>query len=320
MLPTQRTALVAMTRWSMICIGLGAAGPQRVDDALDVLLVHDEVVGAGALGQDPVGGAGRVVERHRHARPGDRGRAGGELEAARPALRGGDPPVGRAGVLRWPGPPRRAAARPARVSVSACCCSARIRSPRSPRVPPELSAAGGAGAGDEQHPGAANASGVASRQSARTGRPPRWVGRTGRDRSTGADHRRRGARGAREHAHDYANRRTAPARGARGSPSRGRVSPTRTPADGPRSSSGAQVPHPPPQRLRPARGHAPGRPDRLAALAGPGDGGLLRARPALGGDYYVTQTDYPIGAIGLWNMAIGFGLIILGFILSTRWK
>jgi hypothetical protein len=36
--------------------------------------------------------------------------------------------------------------------------------------------------------------------------------------------------------------------------------------------------------------------------------------------YYVTQTDYPIGAIGLWNMAIGFGFIILGFILSTRWK
>ena len=36
--------------------------------------------------------------------------------------------------------------------------------------------------------------------------------------------------------------------------------------------------------------------------------------------YYVTQTDYPIGALGLWNMAIGFGLIIVGFVLSTRWK
>jgi hypothetical protein len=36
--------------------------------------------------------------------------------------------------------------------------------------------------------------------------------------------------------------------------------------------------------------------------------------------YYVTQTDYPIGGIGLWNMAIGFGLIIAGFVLSTRWK
>jgi hypothetical protein len=36
--------------------------------------------------------------------------------------------------------------------------------------------------------------------------------------------------------------------------------------------------------------------------------------------YYVTQTDYPIGGIGLWNMAIGFGLIVVGFVLSTRWK
>jgi cell division protein CrgA len=36
--------------------------------------------------------------------------------------------------------------------------------------------------------------------------------------------------------------------------------------------------------------------------------------------YYVTQTDYPIGSIGIWNMGIGFGLIIVGFGLSTRWK
>ena len=36
--------------------------------------------------------------------------------------------------------------------------------------------------------------------------------------------------------------------------------------------------------------------------------------------YYVSQTDYPIGSIGVWNMAIGFGLIIAGFLLSTRWK
>jgi hypothetical protein len=36
--------------------------------------------------------------------------------------------------------------------------------------------------------------------------------------------------------------------------------------------------------------------------------------------YYVTQTEYPIGSIDLWNMAIGFGLIIVGFMLSTRWK
>jgi len=36
--------------------------------------------------------------------------------------------------------------------------------------------------------------------------------------------------------------------------------------------------------------------------------------------YYVTQTDYPIQSIGNWNMAIGFGLIAIGFGLATRWK
>lgn len=36
--------------------------------------------------------------------------------------------------------------------------------------------------------------------------------------------------------------------------------------------------------------------------------------------YYVTQADYPIGSLGLWNMAIGFGFIIVGFGLATRWK
>lgn len=36
--------------------------------------------------------------------------------------------------------------------------------------------------------------------------------------------------------------------------------------------------------------------------------------------YYVTQTSYPIGSLHNWNMAIGFGLIAVGFGLSTRWK
>lgn len=36
--------------------------------------------------------------------------------------------------------------------------------------------------------------------------------------------------------------------------------------------------------------------------------------------YYITQTDYPVGAWGNWNMAVGFSLIIAGFVLSTRWK
>lgn len=36
--------------------------------------------------------------------------------------------------------------------------------------------------------------------------------------------------------------------------------------------------------------------------------------------YYVTQTDYPIGALGHGNLFVGFGFILAGFGLSTQWK
>jgi hypothetical protein len=36
--------------------------------------------------------------------------------------------------------------------------------------------------------------------------------------------------------------------------------------------------------------------------------------------FYVTQTDYPIHSIHNFNMLVGFGLIAIGFVLSTRWK
>jgi hypothetical protein len=36
--------------------------------------------------------------------------------------------------------------------------------------------------------------------------------------------------------------------------------------------------------------------------------------------YYITQADYPIASIGAGNMGVGFGFIIVGFVLSTRWK
>lgn len=36
--------------------------------------------------------------------------------------------------------------------------------------------------------------------------------------------------------------------------------------------------------------------------------------------YYLTQAEYPVASIGLWNMGAGFGLIVVGFVLSTRWK
>jgi hypothetical protein len=38
--------------------------------------------------------------------------------------------------------------------------------------------------------------------------------------------------------------------------------------------------------------------------------------------FYLTSTDLrlPIPQIGQWNLAVGFGLIIVGFGLTTRWK
>jgi Cell division protein CrgA len=36
--------------------------------------------------------------------------------------------------------------------------------------------------------------------------------------------------------------------------------------------------------------------------------------------FYISQRRYPVAALDLWNMAIGFGLIMVGFVLSTQWK
>jgi hypothetical protein len=35
---------------------------------------------------------------------------------------------------------------------------------------------------------------------------------------------------------------------------------------------------------------------------------------------YLSQSQYPIPAIGQWNLAIGFVLIIAGFGMTTRWR
>jgi len=36
--------------------------------------------------------------------------------------------------------------------------------------------------------------------------------------------------------------------------------------------------------------------------------------------FYVTSTDYPIPNIGYYNLAIGFGLMISGFMMTMRWR
>ncbi len=36
--------------------------------------------------------------------------------------------------------------------------------------------------------------------------------------------------------------------------------------------------------------------------------------------FYISQTEYPIPDIGLWNLIIGFSFIGVGFSLATRWR
>lgn len=36
--------------------------------------------------------------------------------------------------------------------------------------------------------------------------------------------------------------------------------------------------------------------------------------------FYISQTVYPIPGIGNWNLAIGFGVLLAGFGMTTRWR
>ena len=36
--------------------------------------------------------------------------------------------------------------------------------------------------------------------------------------------------------------------------------------------------------------------------------------------YYITGGSLPIAALGAWNLAVGFVLIIAGVVLSTKWR
>lgn len=36
--------------------------------------------------------------------------------------------------------------------------------------------------------------------------------------------------------------------------------------------------------------------------------------------YYITQGLFPVPAWGAWNIAAGFGISIVGFLMSTRWR
>jgi hypothetical protein len=36
--------------------------------------------------------------------------------------------------------------------------------------------------------------------------------------------------------------------------------------------------------------------------------------------FYVSQQKLPIDAFGAWNLVIGFGFLVSGVVLSTRWR
>ncbi len=36
--------------------------------------------------------------------------------------------------------------------------------------------------------------------------------------------------------------------------------------------------------------------------------------------FYLTESRFPIGALGAWNVVVGFGVIMAGFVMATRWR
>jgi hypothetical protein len=36
--------------------------------------------------------------------------------------------------------------------------------------------------------------------------------------------------------------------------------------------------------------------------------------------FYVSQTSWPIPQLGTWNILIGFGIMFIGFLMTTRWR
>ncbi len=36
--------------------------------------------------------------------------------------------------------------------------------------------------------------------------------------------------------------------------------------------------------------------------------------------FYITSQQYPIESLGKWNLGVGFGLMVAGFAMTTRWR
>ena len=36
--------------------------------------------------------------------------------------------------------------------------------------------------------------------------------------------------------------------------------------------------------------------------------------------FYITQQQYPIPGLNLWNLGLGFAIAMVGFLMTTRWR
>ncbi|HEV7567220.1 MAG: hypothetical protein QOD05_1526 [Microbacteriaceae bacterium] len=36
--------------------------------------------------------------------------------------------------------------------------------------------------------------------------------------------------------------------------------------------------------------------------------------------FYVSQSQFPVAALGAWNILVGFGIAFIGFLMTTRWR
>ncbi|HXR45060.1 MAG TPA: cell division protein CrgA [Pseudolysinimonas sp.] len=36
--------------------------------------------------------------------------------------------------------------------------------------------------------------------------------------------------------------------------------------------------------------------------------------------FYLSQSSWPIPSLGSWNILIGFGILFIGFLMTTRWR
>jgi hypothetical protein len=36
--------------------------------------------------------------------------------------------------------------------------------------------------------------------------------------------------------------------------------------------------------------------------------------------FYVSQNSWPVPQLGTWNILVGFGIMFIGFLMTTRWR